>query len=84
MINTQDNCGAAQREGYGEFVLETERIRDLGLGVEDDDPVSTEFSENHAAITGLSRLEDKKLAEDMATQLTSISAFHWDRFGKFI
>lgn len=82
-INTRENCGSNQNECYGEFVLETERIRELGLGVEEEEPDSPEFLENHVEITGLPPLEDKLRAEDLASDLVEISQFHWDRFGKF-
>jgi hypothetical protein len=71
------------RECYGEFVLETESVRALGLGVVDDDADSPDYQDNHAEITGLPPYENKKLAEDRAGELTEISALHWDRFDRF-
>src|SRR6266849_2815597 len=48
---SREICIAGQRDCYGEFVLETNRVRGLGLGVVDDELDATDFSPNHAEIS---------------------------------
>ena len=74
-------CLAGQRDCFGEFVLETARVRELGLEVVDDEPDGPDFSENHAEITRIpTTSEEKKRAEDLATDLAALSTLHHDRY----
>jgi hypothetical protein len=81
-------CRASQRQCYGEFMLETNRVRDLGLGVVDDEPGSPNFSENHAEITQIpinpTTFEERQLAEDLATDLAELSTLYYDRYDRYV
>ncbi|MDQ2855147.1 MAG: hypothetical protein M3R68_02370 [Acidobacteriota bacterium] len=60
--------------------METARVRKLGLGVVDDEPDAPDLSENHAEIIRIpTTSEDKKRAEDLATDLAAVSTLHYDR-----
>lgn len=80
---SRENCLAALNECYGEFVLETEPVRGLGLEVFDDKSESPTYSPNHAEITGLPPFEEKLRAEDRATELVTISILHYDRYDSY-
>src|SRR5437588_9108143 len=83
---SRDICLASQRDCFGEFVLETTRVRNLGLRVVDDRPNAPDFSENHAEITNIPTspvtFEEKKLAEHLAYDLAEISILHHDLYDK--
>ena|SRR5260370_11883119 len=83
-ICSREFTASPLRDCFGEFVLETEQVRQLGLRVEDDEPDDPAFSENHAEIKGIPvnprTDEDKLLAEDFATDLAALSSLHYDRF----
>jgi len=68
----------------GEFVLETERVRGLGLNVVDDEPEALDFTENHAEINGIpinpATEEEIRRAEHLADDLANLSSLHFDRF----
>jgi len=80
---SRETCLAGQRDCFGEFVLETNRVRDLGLEVVGDKPDAPDFSENHAEIIRIpinpTTLEEKQRAEDLATHLAALSTLHYDR-----
>jgi hypothetical protein len=84
---SRDNCLATLDPCFGEFSLETNRVRDLGLLVVDDEPDAPDFSENHAEITNIPinpvTLEERKRAEDLASDLAEISTLHYDRYDKY-
>lgn len=84
---SRDNCIGQFNECFGEFILETEATRALGLEVIDDDPAIEAFSENHAEIIGIpvnpTTADAKRRAEDFAENLASIARLHHDRFGSF-
>jgi hypothetical protein len=84
---SREICLARQRDCFGEFVLETNRVRDLGLRVIDDEPDALDFSENHAEITQIpinpTTLEEKRRVEDLATDLAELSALHYDRYDSY-
>ncbi|MEK6321588.1 MAG: hypothetical protein AABN33_07890 [Acidobacteriota bacterium] len=54
-------------------MLETNRVRGLGLGVVDDEPDAPDFSPNHAEINKIpinpTTFEEKRRAEDLASEL---------------
>lgn len=79
---SRDNCLATLNECYGEFVLETERVRDLGLEVDDDEPDAPNYSPNHAEITGLP-FDDKLQAENRATELVNLASLYYDRYSEY-
>jgi hypothetical protein len=80
---SREICHAGLGECFGEFVLQTIRVRDLGLAVVDDEPDALDFSENHAEITELPinpvTDEERRRAEDLATDLANLSSLHYDR-----
>ena len=80
-------CLAGLDPCLGEFVLDTDQVRDLGLRVVDDEPDALDHSENHAEITNIPfnpvTLEEKKRVEDLASALAEISRLHYDRYDKF-
>jgi hypothetical protein len=80
-------CRAGLGDCFGEFVITTSRVADLGLRVTDDQPNSRDYDENHAEITGLpiapETLEEKQRVEDLAHDLAELSSLHYDRFGKY-
>jgi len=84
---SRDNCLASLDPCFGEFVLDTNRVTDLGLTVVDDELDSADFSENHAEITNIPinpvTNEEKKRVEDLASDLAEISSLHYDRYDKF-
>ena len=71
----------------GEFVLETNRVRDVGLEVVDDEPDAFDFSENHAEIILIplnpTTFEEKQRVEDLASELAELSRLHYDRYNRF-
>ncbi len=79
----QENCLARLNPCFGEFIIQTNRVIDLGLEVVDDDPEAPDFSENHAEIIGIPvnpmTLEEKKRVEDFASELAALSFLHYDR-----
>ena len=81
-------CVARLITCFGEFVLETERARGLGLQVVDDEPDAVDFSENHAQIIGIpvnpATDDEKRRAEDLATDLAELSTLHHDRRGIYV
>jgi hypothetical protein len=85
---SREICLAAQRDCFGEFVLETARVRDLGLAVVDDEPDAPDFSENHAEITRIpinpTTFDEKQRAEDLATELANLSTLHYDRHNSYV
>jgi hypothetical protein len=84
---SRDNCLAHLDPCYGEFVLETNRVRGLGPGLVDDDPEAPDFSENHAEITQIpinpTTDEERLRAEDLATDLANLSTLHYDRHNSY-
>ena|SRR6266853_7026321 len=84
---SREICLAAQRDCFGEVVLQTERVRELGLRVVDDEPAARDFSENHAEITQIPinpmTVEEKQRAEDLATELAALSSLHFDRYDSY-
>ena len=72
---------------YREFVLETDRVRDLGLEVVDDEPNAPDFSQNHAEINQIpinpTTLEEIRRAEDLATDIADLSTVHYDRYDTY-
>ncbi len=67
--------------------MQTERVRELGLRVVDDEPAARDFSENHAEITQIPinpmTVEEKQRAEDLATELAGLSSLHFDRYDSY-
>src|SRR5215216_6184719 len=65
---TRERCDARLSTCFGEFILETEQVRGLGLDVRDDDPNAEDYWENHASIVGIpvnpETEEDTQRAED--------------------
>lgn len=84
---SQEKCLAGQRDCYGEFVLETNRVRSLGLGVVDDEADAPEFSPNHAEIKQIpinpTTFEEIRRAEDLATDLADLSTLYYDRYDSY-
>jgi hypothetical protein len=84
---SRDECLAQLDPCFGEFVLDTNQVRDLGMMVVDDEPDAPGFSENHAEITNIPfdplTLEEKKRVEDLASVLAEISSLHYDRYEKY-
>jgi len=84
---SRENCLAGLNQCFGEFHLEMNRVRDLGLEVVDDNPDAADFSENHAEIVGIPidpvTVEDKQRAEDLASDLADFSSLYYDRFGSY-
>ncbi len=84
---SRDNCLAGLDRCLGEFVLDTDQVRELGLKVVDDEPDAPNYSENHAEITNIPfnpvTLEEKKRVEDLASALAEISRLHYDRYDKY-
>ena len=82
-----DICLAKLNQCFGEFVLQTASVKNLGLRVVDDDPNAPDFSENHAEIIGIptnpTTLEEMKQVEDFASNLAAISVLYYDRYGKY-
>lgn len=80
-------CNAGLNECYGEFVLETDSVQELGLGVLDDELGTEDYSENHASIVGIpvhpETDEDIKRAEDLRSGLADLSRLHYDRHGRY-
>jgi hypothetical protein len=80
---TREQCAAGLNECYGEFVLGTERIRGIGLDVQDDDPREPEYSENHASIVGIPQnptTEEEIARTDIYyAKLAEIARLHFDR-----
>ena len=72
-------CLATLDPCFGELILQTNRVILLGLEVVDDDPEASDFSENHAEIIGIpanpTTLEEKKRAEDFASELAALRPF---------
>ncbi len=68
-------------------MLETNRVRDLGLGVVDDEPDAADFSPNHAEINQIpinpTTDEEKRRAEDLATDLADLSTLYYDRYNSY-
>lgn len=68
-------------------MLETNRVRDLGLGVVDDEPDAPDFSPNHAEINQIpinpTTDEEKRRAEDLATELADLSTLYYDRYDSY-
>ena len=85
---SREVCDAGQRVCFGEFVLETIQVRELGVRVVDDDPDAADFSENHAEIVDLpfspATDEERRLAEDLATDLANLSSLHYDRYDNYL
>lgn len=85
---SREICLAGQRDCYGEFVLETNRVRGLGLGVVDDEPDAPGFSSIHAEINQIpinpTSLEEKRRAEDLATDLADLSTLFYDRYDSYV
>lgn len=81
-------CLARLDPCFGEFALETNRVRDLGLTVVDDEPNAPDFSENHAEITQIpanpATDEERRRAEDFATDLANLSTLHYDRHNRYV
>jgi hypothetical protein len=81
-------CLADLNPCFGEFIVQTDRVIDLGLEVVDDDPKAPDFSENHAEIIGIpinsTTLEEKKRAEDFASELAALSSLHYDRNDSYV
>jgi hypothetical protein len=84
---SQQVCLAGLVYCSGEFVLETIRVRDLGLRVIDDRPDAHDYNENHAEIMGLpinpETLKEKQRVEDLAHELAELSSLYYDRFAKY-
>jgi hypothetical protein len=84
---SREKCLAGQRDCYGEFVLETNRVRSLGLGVVDDEPDAPDFSRNHAEINQIpinpTTLEEKRRVEDLATDLADLLTLYYDRYDSY-
>lgn len=80
-------CLAGQRDCFGEFVLETNRVRGLGLGVIDDEPDAPDFSPSHAEINQIpinpTTDEEIRRAEDLATDLADLSSLYYDRYDSY-
>jgi hypothetical protein len=85
---SREVCLAEQRDCFGEFVLETNRVKGLGLAVVDDEPDAADFSENHAEITQIPvnpvTDEDRRRLEDLATDLANLSTLHYDRHNSYV
>lgn len=68
-------------------MLETNRVRGLGLGVVDDDPDAPDFSPNHAEINQIpiNPTTDEEIlrAEDFATDLADLSTLYYDRHDSY-
>lgn len=79
---SREVCLANRRDCFGEFRLASQRVLALGFTLEDDDPATADFSENHAEIRGLPPFEDPLRAEGAATELADIASLHYDRFDK--
>jgi len=84
---TTERCDGRLNTCFGEFILETDRVRELGLRVEDDDPDMQAYWENHASILGIpvnpDTEEEAQRAEDLRTFLARIARLHYDRRGRF-
>jgi hypothetical protein len=84
---SRDNCVASLDTCFGEFVLDINQVRDLGLMVVDDEPDSPDFSENRAEIIEIPinpvTDEEKLRAEDLATDLANLSTLHYDRYDNY-
>lgn len=84
---SRERCLAGQHDCYGEFVLETNRVRGLGLGVVDDEPDAPDFSSNHAEINQIpinpTTDEETRRAEDLATDLADLSTLYYDRYDSY-
>ena len=81
-------CIAGLNTCFGELILATERVFEVGLQVAEDEPNDPEFAQNHAQIMGIpterSTLEDVKIAEDFASLLAEMSNLHYDRHNRFL
>lgn len=84
----RENCYAGLNECYGEFVLSTNGVLALGLGVEDDEPGAEDYSANHASIVGIQKHpetdEEIRRAEDLRSRLADLSTLYYDRQGRYI
>jgi hypothetical protein len=67
---TKDACDAQLNTCFGEFVLETQSVNNLGLRVEPDLPEASDYRENHANIFGLPPYgSNEKEIEDIISAL---------------
>lgn len=84
---TRERCDARLNTCFGEFILETERVRGLGLAVLDDAPEADDYWENHASIMGIpvnpETKEETQRAEDLRTFLARLARLHYDRYERF-
>lgn len=84
---SREMCLAGQHDCYGEFMLETSRVKGLGLEVVDDEPDASDFSPNHAEINQIpinpATFEEKRRAEDFATELADLSTLYYDRYNSY-
>src|SRR2546430_16472059 len=78
------DCLAGLNHCFGEFLLETNRVRALGLRVVDDEPEDPGFHENNAEIIGIpiepATVEEKLRVEDLASDLAELSSLYYDRY----
>ena len=71
---SKEVCDATLRTCFGEFVLETQQVMELGLRVICDSPFHPKYSANHANIFMVPfKDDDPQRADDLATELAAIS-----------
>lgn len=80
-----DVCRGGLNTCFGEFVLAGESIKELGLGVMDDELNCEEYNENHAEITGIPLGPEDDLArENFYSKLADLASLHYDREARYL
>ena len=84
-------CSVAECRGrfktcFGEFVIDLDDIRSLGLEVMDDEPADEAYDPNHAQITRLplgAEQADMLARENLYSALADLATLHYDRYNNF-